>query len=39
MAQAEVQRLLSFMEGKPALMAKLIYGKGNTSSAASHADM
>ncbi|MEN6374384.1 MAG: integron integrase [Smithella sp.] len=28
MTQAEVQRLLSVMEGKPALMAKLIYGSG-----------
>lgn len=28
MTQAEVQRLLAVMEGKPALMAKLIYGSG-----------
>lgn len=28
MTQAEVQRILSVMEGKPALMAKLIYGSG-----------
>jgi integron integrase len=28
MTQAEVQRLLAAMEGKPALMAKLIYGSG-----------
>jgi integron integrase len=28
MSQAEVQRLLGLMEGKPALMAKLIYGSG-----------
>lgn len=28
MSQAEVQRLLAAMEGKPALMAKLIYGSG-----------
>jgi integron integrase len=28
MTQAEVQRLLSCMEGKPLLMAKLIYGSG-----------
>ena len=28
MTQAEVQRVLSVMEGKPALMAKLIYGSG-----------
>jgi integron integrase len=28
MTQAEVQRLLVAMEGKPALMAKLIYGSG-----------
>jgi len=28
MTQTEVQRLLSAMEGKPALMAKLLYGSG-----------
>ncbi len=28
MTQAEVQRLLSAIEGKPALMAKLLYGSG-----------
>lgn len=28
MTQAEVQRLLAAMDGKPALMAKLIYGSG-----------
>lgn len=28
MTQSEVQRLLAAMEGKPALMAKLIYGSG-----------
>jgi integron integrase len=28
MTKAEVQRLLAVMEGKPALMAKLIYGSG-----------
>jgi len=28
MTQAEVQRLLAGMEGKPALMAKLLYGSG-----------
>ena len=28
MTKAEVQRVLSVMEGKPALMAKLIYGSG-----------
>jgi integrase len=28
MTQAEVQRLFAAMEGKPALMAKLIYGSG-----------
>ncbi len=28
MTQAEVQRLLATMEGKPALMAKLLYGSG-----------
>ena len=28
MTQAEVQRLLAAMEGKPALMAKLLYGGG-----------
>ncbi len=28
MTQAEVQRLITVMEGKPALMAKLLYGSG-----------
>lgn len=28
MTQSEVQRMLAAMEGKPALMAKLIYGRG-----------
>lgn len=28
MTQAEIQRLIAVMEGKPALMAKLIYGSG-----------